>query len=181
MNKLQAVNKMLRKILQRPVNSLQGNLSVRVVIAKSVLEDTLEDVQLTGYYFNTEREYPLYANQDGEIYLSDNILSVDIYSENEYVQHGQKLYDKTNHTYKINQSLTAIVVKRLEFESIPPIAQNYIVMKATNEFITEVKLSQDLYAYSANAVNEAKAKLEQLEIETGKFNILDGLDLRRGL
>lgn len=181
MNKLQAVNKMLQAISQQAVNSLQGNLTSRVVLAKSILEDTIEDVQLAGYYFNTEYDYPLYCNQDGEIILSSSILRVDVYDSNEYVQHGQKLYDKTNHTYLINKTLKVTVVKKLDFEDLPPVAQKYIVMVAANDFVAKVKQSKEMYAYSAQAVVEAKAKLEEAEIDTGNFNILDGMNIRRSI
>lgn len=182
MNKLSAVNLMLSQVSQQPVNSLTGNLTTRVVLAKNILEDTVENVQLTGYYFNSEKDYPLYTNQDGEILLDDNILRVDVIDDNdEYVQHGSKLYCKTNHTYKINKNLKTVIVKKLEFDALPPIAQRYIVMVAANDFVAKVKQDKVSYAFSSAQVSEAKAKLEETEIDVSNSNILDGMDRRRGL
>lgn len=181
MNTLQAINKMLAAISQQPINTLQGNLTSRVIMAQDILEDAVDNEQLTGYYFNTEEDYPLYPDANGEVKVADSIVRADIDGDDEFVLYGQRIYNKTQHTYVINRTLSATIVKRLLFEDLPPVAQRYIVMVAANDFVAKVKQSKELYAYSAQAVAEAKAKLEQSEIETGNFNMLSSFDLRRSL
>lgn len=181
MDELKAINKMLAAISQQPINTLTGNVSSRVIMAKSILEDAVENEQLTGYFFNTEDNYPLYPDSNGEIVIADTFLQIDIDDSDEFVQHGQKLYNKTQHTYNIGRTLMARVVKRLTFESLPPVAQKYIVMVAANDFVAKVKQSKEMYAYSSQDVEKAKAKLEQAEIETGNFNVLKSFNLNRGL
>lgn len=176
MEKLEAINIMLGAISQAPINTLVGNKSSRIIKAEAILETEINSIQLGGSFYNTEYNYPLRPNQDDEIILNNNILRVDIYDSYQYVQHGTKLYDKTNHTYKIPRQLTATVVTKLDFDYLPPVVQEVVVMNATNKYIVDVKQNKELYAYSQVKVAEAKARLMEAEIATGHYSMLNAYD-----
>lgn len=182
MNKLQAINEMLACIGQTPISSLQGNKTARTVIAENILDSEIENTQLLGWYFNTEHNYRLHPDEDGEIVLPINTLKVDVERGfSEYVQRGGRLYDLTLHTFKITEPITATLVFKLNFDELPPSAQKYITMNAANKFVAKTKESQDAYAFTQVEVDEAKAALLQAECDTGNFSMLDTFSMRRAL
>lgn len=78
MDRLQAVNIMLRHIQQSPVASLSGNKTARTLMAEDLLDRQTKAVQMLSYDFNKLEHYPLYPNEDKEIILPGNVLKVDV-------------------------------------------------------------------------------------------------------
>ena len=182
MNKLQAINEMLACIGQTPISSLQGNKTARTVIAENILDNEIESTQLLGWYFNTEHDYRLHPDEDEEIVLPINTLKVDVIRDlNEYVQRGGRLYNLTQHTFKIKHPVTATIVFKLTFDELPPSAQKFITMNAANKFVAKTKESQDAYAFTQVEVDEAKAALLQAECDTGGYSMLDMFSRKRAL
>ena len=173
MDKLDAINVMLSHIAQAPISSLEGHKTARIAMAEDILEQESASVQMLGWFFNSESDYPLHPDENGEIYLPKNTLRVSLpYESDEYVQHGLKLYNKTRHTYKIGRTLKADIVKQLDFDALPPIAKSYIVKMAANKFVAKVKGSKEMYAFSQAEVAEAKLALEEAEANTGNYSAL---------
>ncbi len=182
MNKLNAINQMLSCISQTPLSTLEGNKTARTVMALNILDAETENIQLDDWYFNTEYDYTLHPDENGEIYLPIDTLKVVVMNESdEYTQRGLRLYNKTKHTFFINHSLSVIRTYKLSFDELPPAAQKYITMNAANKFVAKVSGSQDAYAFTQVEVDEAKASMLQAECDTGNYSLIDIFPKRRAL
>ena len=173
--KLESVNTMLSCIGQAPINTLEGTKSSNIVSAENILNDEVENVQLSGWDFNTEEDYPLLPDQDGFIKLPLNTLNLkveDTYYANQYSIRGTKLYDKINHTYKIDKQLKAKIIFKLEFEDLSTVVQKYITMSAANKFVKRALGSQTTYAYTMEDLAEARAAMLKAEITDGEYSFI---------
>ena len=94
-------------------------------------------------------------------------------STNEYVQRGNKMYDKVKHTYNIAKTLKLDVVVLLDFELCPEVARRYIAVKAARIFQERVVGSDDLSAMNRTDEQEALYALREMEGDNGDYNIFD--------
>ena len=98
---LDAVNQILSSVGQAPVTTLDLQ-NPEVFITLSTLREVSKQVQLEGWTFNTEREYPMVRNETtNEISLPANLLAIDANlhtHKNDYdlVMRNGKLYDRLN-------------------------------------------------------------------------------------
>lgn len=149
---LDAVNTMLATIGEAPVSTLDGALHVDAVGARITITRITKQVQSEGWYFNTEHNYQLTPNTDGEINLPDNIISVDIEPLSgkniDVITRGRKLYDLKNHTYTFTETLKATVVLTLPFEELPETAKEYVICRAARKYQTEFVGSDTLDGFS---------------------------------
>ena len=178
--KLEAVNTMLSIIGEAPVNSLQTGL-VDAETAETILNNVSREVQSRGWNFNTELDYVFSPNTDGEVVLPSNIIRADRAqseqkyrtSNEEYIQRGNKIYDKSNHTFTISKKLKLDVIVLLDFELLPEVARNYITLRAYRIFSDRVV--GDLGLSQLNRPDEAQAlqDLKEAEADNGNYNIFD--------
>lgn len=174
---LSAVNSMLSTIGEAPVNSLSSGL-IDAETAETVLNEVSRDVQSLGWNFNSESNYTVAADTDGNVVLPDNIVRADTTktrrsSKNEYVQRGNKMYDKVNHTYNIGQGLTLDVVVLLPFELLPEVARRYVTVKASRLFQERVVGSDTLSTVNRADEDKAYLALKEMEGDNGDYNIFD--------
>ena len=64
---LEAVNVMLSAIGEAPVSSLENSQLEDVAVAQNILNETIVDVQTTGYNFNSEYNYKISPDTDSII------------------------------------------------------------------------------------------------------------------
>jgi len=177
---LQAVNSMLSTIGEAPVNSLDSGL-VDAETAETVLNEVSRDVQSFGWNFNSEPDVVVGKQLDGRVKLTDNTLRADLASsvnkyrsnKNEYVQRGEFMYDKVQHTYNINKDLKLDIVYMLDFTLIPEVARRYITIKAARLFQERVVGSDNLSAMNRADEQQALFALKEMESENGDYNIFD--------
>ena len=178
--KLEAVNSMLSTIGEAPVNSLSSGL-VDAETAETILNEVSRDVQSTGWNFNSEPDYTIAADSDGNVVLPSEIVRADLAnsetkfrsSKNEYVQRGNKMYDKVKHTFNIAKSLKLDVVVLLDFETLPEVARRYIAVKASRLFQERVVGSDTLSAMNRQDEQIALFALREMEGDNGDYNIFD--------
>jgi hypothetical protein len=175
---LEAVNTMLSVIGETPVNTLSGQMVTDAVIAKNVLNEISREVQSEGWHFNTEDDYPLTPNSDGEIVLPKNCVRVHVASRSslDVVQRGTRLYDRTNHTYRFTSTVHADVVFLLPFEEMPEAARRYVTIRAARVFQDRVVGAGTLHDF--NVMDEARARgiLVDAESITANVNMISGPD-----
>jgi hypothetical protein len=174
---LSAVNSMLSTIGEAPVNSLSSGL-VDAETAETVLNEVSRDVQSLGWNFNSEPNYTVAADTKGNVVLPRQIMRADSTakyrsSKNEYVQRGNKMYDKVNHTYKISKSLTLDVVVLLAFNELPEVARRFITIKASRLFQERVVGSDTLSTVNRADEEQAYLALKEMEGDNGDYNIFD--------
>lgn len=174
---LSAVNSMLSTIGEAPVNTLSSGL-VDAETAETVLNEVSRDVQSLGWNFNSESNYTVAADVDGNVVLPTEIVRADPVSKyrsskNEYVQRGNKMYDKVNHTYNIGKALKLNVVVLLAFDQLPEVARRFITVKASRLFQERVVGSDTLSAMNRADEEQAFLALKEMEGDNGDYNIFD--------
>tara|TARA_B100000965_G_C19603362_1_gene764402 strand:- start:20226 stop:20849 length:624 start_codon:yes stop_codon:yes gene_type:complete len=177
---LEAVNIMLSTIGEAPVNNLDSGL-VDAETAETILKNVSRDVQSHGWNFNSEPDYTVAADSSGNVILPTEIVRADLAnsetkyrsSKNEYIQRGNKMYDKVNHTYNIGKALKLDVVVLLTFDLLPEIARRYIAIKAARIFQERVVGSTELSQMNRNDEQQAWFALQEMEGDNGDYNIFD--------
>lgn len=177
MTKIEAINLMLSVINEQPINSLNEGY-IESNLADRILEEVSNEIQSKGWWFNYEKDYEIKQTTDGYIYLTSDILSVDGTSNtDDYVQRGNKLYDRGNKTYTFTSSVIVDIVFKLDFEELPFIVQHYITVRAARKFQSRLIGSNTLFAYTEKEEEEARIKLIIEENDKSDYNLLDNQNL----
>lgn len=183
-SKIQAVNIMLASIGEAPVSSLDDATLADVSIAESILDETNVEIQSRGLHCNTEINYPLTPNTDGEIALPANCVSVDTTGQSvttDVVQRGTRLYDRGERSFTtFSGTLFVTMVLLLEFTDLPQHVRRYITVKSARRFQNRILGSQTLSGFTQADENEALLYFEQIEAQTQDYNVLnDNLTTRK--
>jgi hypothetical protein len=179
---LDAVNTMLAIIGESPVNSVENSGLVDVVIAKRTLDEVNREIQLRGWHWNTETDYPLSPTfpLPGTIYLPANTLSVDAMDPSQdLVQRGLRLYDRKRRSYTFDQTATVVIKFLLEFNELPETARQFIMIRAARKFQDRVVGSQTLSGFNKNDELNALVALRNDEAENADYTILNKTDTIR--
>ena len=172
--KLEAVNSMLSTIGEAPVNTLSSGL-VDAETAETILNEVSRSIQAQGWNFNTEPDYTIIADSDSNVLRADLADSQTKFrsSKNEYIQRGNKIYDKRQHTFNIGKDLKLDVIVLLDFTDLPEVARRYITVKSARIFQERVVGSDTLSAMNRNDEQEALFALREMEGDNGDYNIFD--------
>ena len=172
--KLDAINTMLSCIKHAPLNTLDGTLSTFAVSAISLLNSELMRVQLKGYDFNSEDDYPLNPDKNGIIKIPDNVIKIEIPQiyRNQYVVRDSKLYDKYNHTFHIQHPLKVSISFALEFDELSEEVKRYVTMHAAYKFAKRELGSQTVAVYTQQDLLEAEADFLNHELGKGNYSLI---------
>jgi hypothetical protein len=182
---LEAVNEMLAKIREAPVNTLQDPLPEEAGLALARLRRVSRDVQSTGWRFNTELDVTLTPAVDTTITLSDDILKIDwdVWTNPTTMDpelRGNRVFDRLTAGYTFT---TAPVAKRLTrllaWSDLPEMARIYITKRAAREFAADMVNGQQSNMGSAT-VEEQRAfvELRRTYAVNLKANFLDSPGVR---
>lgn len=175
---LEAINDMLASIGQGAVNNVEENESVDATAALAVLVNTSREIQERGWFFNTDYDYDLYPDQNGEIILPPSSMQFepDPQWRGEVVERARKLYDRKNHTtqFAAGTVIRGRLVWLLAFEDLPQAARTYIHRLAGRVF-QENQVGSDLvYRFTKEREEEALAALTRAQLRADRPNaILD--------
>jgi hypothetical protein len=139
---LEAVNECLENIGQAPVSTISGDLGVDTQIALNFVRKTNRQLQSQGWYWNTEEEYLLSPNGDGDILLPANTLSVRPAGRDvtrKLVQRGPRLYDRDNQRFTFTDDVYVDLTLGLAFEDLPETARRFIALRAARQFQDRVE------------------------------------------
>jgi hypothetical protein len=174
---LQAINQMLSGIGQAPVVSLDV-ANPEIAIALNVLEAVNTEIQGEGWHFNTEVQYPLTADVNGNIFVPTNVLQI---SDNKFANNQKyqtvlrdgKLYDKVNHTYTFpaGSTIKCDIVWKFDFEDLPQVFKNYITQRATRVLAGRILGSQEMVSFNANDEGVLRANCIAYDTNTSEANI----------
>jgi len=174
---LQAVNTMLSVIGEAPVNTLAGDTTVDVSVAKNLLDETSMSVQSMGWNFNTHYNYELTLDNTSKVPLPANCVQADANSANRaynYVMRDGFLYDMDNHTDIFASAPKADVVLVQQFEHLPEYARRYITTKAARRFAARIIGDNELTNLASNDEQEAYIAFQQADSRSADVNILEG-------
>ena len=175
--KLDSVNIILSNIGQAPVTALDsGNPLVET--AELVLNEINRTVQAEGWVFNTEYCYPLSPDVNEEIFISDNILSIDSkpYASNNLVQRQGKLYDRTNHTFKFNSQIDTDIVWLEDFTDLPEAFISYITIRAANVFAGRTVGSSEAVRFGQQEEVQARAGALEYDTQQGDYSMFSDIN-----
>ncbi len=139
---LEAVNECLENIGEKPVSTISGDLGVDTQIALSFVRKVNRSLQSAGWYWNTDKDFPLTPNGDGDVLLPANTLDVDstgLSAHRDLVQRGQRLYDRDNRTYTFTETVYVELVRGLPFEELPEAARRFISLRAARQFQNRIE------------------------------------------
>lgn len=176
-SELEAVNTMLNTIGEAPVNTLVNMTSVDALAALSVLQSVNRGVQVEGWFFNTEYDYPLVPDIDNNLPLPINLMSVDsseVSSKHDLVQRGSRAYDRKNHTYTFTETVKCDLILLLAFDEIPEAARNYITLRASRILQDRLLGSDSLHQMNREDEYQALTSLRLIESQNADYNILTG-------
>lgn len=177
--KLRAINIMLASIDEEPVETIDGVQPLEVEQAKDILDEISKEIQQQGWDFNTEYEYNLPPNVDGEVELPASTLEFDAphfegNGLNEYVQRGLRVYDKKKKTYNIGKAIKATMVFFLDWEEMPEPFRRWIMIRAARIFSNRTTGDQVANQYTQQQEIEAKVTAINLDARTRNATIFDG-------
>jgi len=174
---LEAVNIMLRTIKEAPVNSLLNDQIVDAVVARDLLRETSREVQTEGWYFNTEINYPIAPNAQGELRLPENGVRFKpdrykTYDRSSLVIRGRRLYDRTRHSFRFTEPVYGELLILLPFDELPETARRYVLIKAARVFVNNTLGEGDLEGFALRDEYTARSILMDGETEDGDHSII---------
>lgn len=174
---LEAVNTCLRVIGEAPVSTLiGGGGSADVESAFQVVQAVNREVQAEGWSFNTEKALPIQPDVNGWIMLPVNTLRLDATDVDrgvDVVMRGNRLYDKTNHTFVFTRAIKVDVVVLLGFDDLPEYARNYITIKASRRFSDDELVSDTVHRFKEADEQTARMALEKADTEDDDTSFAD--------
>ena len=184
MTKLEAVNMMLRKIGEMPVNTLVDAGYSEVSIALEILEQTNRDVQANGLSFNTDIEFDLVPDGNNFVYVPSNMLKLlNVYDFDITVRGdgagNKRLYNKVDHTYEFTSNVTVDLTLELDFEDVEFIYQHYIALKAALIFANEKNVDEGEARLISIELVDAEEKMIQYEMDNQNISVWDDPELNK--
>lgn len=188
MTELEAINRMLAGIGQAPVNSIDDS-NPDVAICQRTLNQVSLEVQSEGWTFNSKYNQETAPDADERISIrpvypasgTSYILKMDL--SQEYTSNRNKhaiakqdgtmiyLYDEWNDTFKWGTSAvyTDQITYYAELASLPPVAYNYIVAKATVLFCAQVLGDSSQFQMLQQQEAYCRVQLQEYETTQGDF------------
>jgi len=171
---IDAVNLMLDTIGEPPVSSLEDVTDEDVSMAVRMLGVVSRSFQTRGWEFNSETNYPMTPNGNGEIVLATNVARLDATNPaTDVTVRGNRLYDKTNRKYTFTQELKVDVVWLLPYEEIPQAARDYIAIVAARRFQRRIQGDAAVEQFTAQEELDALTVLIDAEVEAADTNIFN--------
>lgn len=178
-SELEAVNLMLAAISESPINSLTSPRTPDASIAINLLRETTRSTQARGWSFNTETNFPLPKDGNGNINLPPSVARVMFLPSCGFnpppIQRGSMVYDRLNHTFVFAKDLKADeMVVFIPFDQMPESARHYVALKAARRFTDTVQGSSDQHQYTAQEELTAYNDMCRDDSLNDSLNILTG-------
>ena len=181
---LEAVNSIIGTIGDSPISSLEVSNSVSAETAKFVLNEISRDVQMTGWHFNTDVDYPITPDVDGYLQVAVNVLKIDPtkeYPDYDLAQRGSRMYDRKEHTYVFTETIEFNVVWFLAFTDLPEAARRYITIRAARVFADRQLSSEVIHGFTENDEIMARAQFLEADADNADYNIFNSYSVMRVL
>jgi hypothetical protein len=182
---LQAVNTMLSAVGEPPITHLEGQKNADAAIARNILTEISRDVQTAGWHFNLQKKVSLTPDSSSFIYLPDNVVRVDIDywtdgtgsgDRRDITQRGDRLFNRTDNSYKFTKAVVATVVYLLEWTELPEPVRRFITVQSSRVFQDRMVGSQAHHQFSQEDEVRARALLREFEMDTADTSIFDNYD-----
>ena len=145
--------------------------------AALLIENVKEELLSEGWTFNTDSSWDLTPDTDGYITVPADVIRVDTPSD--IIRKDGKLYSKTDQSYKFTSPVSCDMVWNLEFDVLPPIMQQYIVLKASRILHQRLVGDADVLNVLIKDEQEALMRVKLHEEDIGDYNIFDNPTVAR--
>ena len=175
MNLYEGVNELLLTIGEVPITdntqAIEAEASSDVGIARDTILKMSRAIQLEGYWFNKEENYPLTPNVNNKIPISDTILSI---VDTNYVVKDHKLYDVTKRTFDFDKTIHTTVVFEIPFDDLPQVMADTIVREAKVEFYNNTFGDTEELRILMNNAQRAQVNLQKAQMKHRRPNMISG-------
>ncbi len=158
MTLLDAVNRILISTGELPVEALEENPITEVALAISHINMACREVQLAGWYFNSEY-IELTPDDKGIIRLPFDTVSVKNLPYG-LVLKNDSIYDTTKNSYIIGKKVKATLISLLPLEKLPETFALWVTLRAAKKYqdnaITSAELKSNLEREELEAMLAAK-------------------------
>jgi len=167
---LDAVNELLMRVSEAPVNNLTTLPRVGTA-ALLAIRNTSRNFQSTDSpHFNTIEELDIAIDGNGYIQLPTNTLFVDS-PDGDYIYREGKLYDRENKTDVFTETVEVDLTVFLQWDELPGYCKRYFTALAKRTFIAGRSGHQWTGSDEAEMII-AKAAYMSAEIDSADYNIL---------
>lgn len=180
--KLEAVNRLLFRIKTRQLDSLEGQLNEDHITAIRAIDQTLREVLIEGWRFNTDRDVALTPDGDGYLQLPVTSLSWELkrlgVDPRDYTERRGRLYNTKTQSDVFTSGLTlSKILHSMDFEDLPPVAREYVAIKAERAFMFNITRDQALRE-PAVAEMEFRAKMLRMDLKDDAPSMFRHPDMR---
>lgn len=157
MRLLDAVNRIMPKLNERPVTSVTAKHPTLAILIP-IIDNARQQLLLKQWWFNTYL-YEAFPSPDKSIYIGNDVMA--FYPETDgVVVRGNRLYNLHERTYEFTGSVKGKVVEDIEFDLLPESAAQAVFYCALVEmFTTDIGMSKELALW---AEQERLARIEIL-------------------
>jgi len=167
---LEVLNHMLNVIGESPVTDASSD-HPSVLSAKVELNRVLKELQVRGWWFNTEYNLKLSPNESGQIIVPTGTLYIDpVDASSKLVRRGTKLYDPQNHTFVISTAVYVNLLLQLTIEDLPESAAMYVMHKSAYDFYVNDDGDEQKSNRLDKEVTRSWAVLQKEELKVTNLN-----------
>ena len=184
MNTLDAVNQLLSSIGEAPVSELEvGNPEVDLALA--TLEQVNTEVQAERWHFNTEYNFPLAVNTEGEVEVPSNVLFIQVNKDKvptnlDLCERQGKLYDRVTHRFDFTTTPVPVdVVWQFPFEELPRPFQLFVAARACRVFVTRSLGSKDMVQMTTMDEQRLRANCVAYDVDEQQLTMANTADRRQ--
>lgn len=175
---LEAVNLMLAAIQEAPVSTIADETIEDAAIALSMLRQVTKEVLGRGWHFNTDYDYVLSVDGNGNIPIPTTASHVDPERSTgkDYVRRGDFLYDREEQTYDFaaGTSVKCRIIWMFDYEDLPQTFRTYIAMRAANRFVQQTLGDEGNVQFSKEEMMMARAEAVADDVRRSDTNMLTG-------
>lgn len=178
-SELEAVNLLLGTIGQAPVSSLEAEegeaLGIDTEKAILALSRVNREVQLEGWHFNEEFDYPFQRGEGDTIAVPDTVLKITA-SRTRYRGHLKitrregLLYNLLTRSTVWGDTVYCDVRWLLSFEDLPEAARQYICIRAARQFSDQEMVSETGNKFTRADETRARINMEQADADDSQHD-----------
>lgn len=179
LSKLEAVNSIIRNLGTTAVTSINV-VNPDVQTALAVLDDETRAVQSTGWWFNKMENLGLAIDNQGFVYIPQNVLMIDAKrSVLDVVQRGDRLFNREGNTFIFTEAVTGLTtVLNLEWDDLPFNAREVIRYTAMFQVQSDLEGNAQKMSKIEDRLAGAYLALKKEHMKSRNLNILNNKHVR---
>jgi hypothetical protein len=188
MNKLEAVNAVMRRLGKPVVAALDTNGTSTPAYMERQLDDAIRQIQQRGWHWNAKYDVEATADGSGQIDVSAlegvaEVFHVDTYGEDartDVIRQGDYLYDRVEKsTTSFSGTIKLQYVYDVTWDQVPPAFQDWAVGQAALNFNRFYGGDRSRDAVLDMDLRDSRSRAIQDETRISDINILDTEEMRQ--